>query len=135
MSAPALALAESHVPGTFLQPYLEPYVPWLYVDSWLWMMIGLLGVCMFSMRFVVQWLASERRRELIVPPLFWHLSFWGSTITLIYAFHVDKFPIILGNIFLPILHGRNLVLLYRGQRKQLAKENTNEEIETLASRT
>jgi len=51
-----------------------------------------------------------------VPPVFWYLSFWGSLISLVYAFHVDKLPIILGFVFLPVLYARNLKLLRRTPR-------------------
>ena len=99
----------------FLRPYLGQVLPWLYADSILWTLFGLLGAAVFGSRFYVQWLSSERRRRLVVPPIFWHLSFWGSTINFIYAFHVDKLPIILGVVFLPFLYARNLMLLYRGR--------------------
>ena len=50
-----------------------------------------------------------------MPRAFWYLSFWGSLISLIYAFHIDKAPVILGYVVLPVLYGRNLVLLHRGE--------------------
>jgi len=56
--------------------------------------------------------------------IFWHLSFWGSVITLVYAFHIDKLPVILGYIFLPFLYARNLRLLYRKQEKVAAGEGS-----------
>ena len=55
-----------------------PILPWLYVDSRWWTAFGLLGNALFSSRFVIQWLHSEKTKELVVPPIFWHLSFWGS---------------------------------------------------------
>jgi len=64
---------------------------------------------------VIQWLYSEKKRVLVVPPIFWHLSFWGSVIALLYAFHIDKLPVILSFLFLPFLYARNLVLLRRGE--------------------
>lgn len=97
----------------FLQPLLEPLLPWLYFDSRWWTIFGLIGNGLFSSRFLIQWLHSERRKELVVPPIFWHLSFWGSAISLIYAFHIDKLPILLSFAFLPFLYARNLVLLRR----------------------
>ncbi len=99
----------------FLEPFLGRVLPWLYVDSVWWTVFGLLGTAVFGSRFVVQWLYSERQRRLVVPPVFWYLSLWGSTINLIYAFHVDKLPIILGVLFLPFLYARNLSLLRRGR--------------------
>lgn len=98
----------------FLQPLLGRALPWLYVDSKLWTIFGLLGNAVFSSRFVLQWLYSERRGKLLVPPVFWHLSFWGSLISLVYALHIDKLPIILSFAFLPFLYFRNLVLMRRG---------------------
>jgi lipid-A-disaccharide synthase-like uncharacterized protein len=53
----------------------------------------------------------------VVPPIFWHLSFWGSTVSLIYALHIDKLPILLSFSFLPFLYARNLMLLRRGAAK------------------
>jgi lipid-A-disaccharide synthase-like uncharacterized protein len=103
-------------PNGFLQPLFDPIVPWLYSESILWTAFGLTGNLLFSLRFIVQWLYSEKRRELIVPSIFWHISFWGSVIALIYAFHIDKLPVILGYFFTPILYARNLVLLARGKK-------------------
>ena len=105
-------------PNGFLQPLFDSMVPWLYYESILWTAFGLIGNLLFSLRFIVQWLYSEKRRKLVVPAIFWHLSFWGSVIALIYAFHIDKLPVILGYIFTPILYGRNLVLLARGKQKE-----------------
>jgi lipid-A-disaccharide synthase-like uncharacterized protein len=98
----------------FLQPLLGQTLPWLYVDSRWWTVFGLLGNALFSSRFVIQWLYSEKRKELVVPPIFWHLSFWGSTLSLVYALHIDKLPILLSFAFLPFLYARNLILLGRG---------------------
>jgi lipid-A-disaccharide synthase-like uncharacterized protein len=102
--------------GSFLEPLLGGLLPWLYADSRWWTVFGLLGNLMFSSRFLIQWLYSEKLRRVVVPPVFWHLSFWGSLIALLYAFHVDKLPVILGYFFLPILYARNLILLARGRR-------------------
>lgn len=98
----------------FLEPYLHHVAPWLYADSLIWTIVGLSGGFLFSSRFVLQWLQSERSGRLIVPPLFWHISFWGSLVSLIYALHLDKLPIILSYCFLPALYGRNLWLLRKG---------------------
>ncbi|OQC42063.1 MAG: lipid-A-disaccharide synthase [Acidobacteria bacterium ADurb.Bin051] len=105
---------DTTTPG-FLAPLLAPLLPWLYVESKWWTAFGLLGNAVFSSRFVIQWLSSEKKRVLVVPPIFWHLSFWGSVIALLYAFHIDKLPVILSFLFLPFLYARNLVLLRRGE--------------------
>ena len=98
-----------------LAPLLSGIFPWLYADSRWWTILGLAGNAIFSSRFIIQWLASEKKKSLHVPPIFWHLSFWGSVLSLIYALHIDKLPIILSFAFLPFLYFRNLILLKRGQ--------------------
>ena len=67
-------------PGLF-QPFVGNLVPWLYRESTWWTGFGLLGNVMFSSRFILQWLYSEKLKRLVVPPIFWHQSFWGSLIT------------------------------------------------------
>jgi lipid-A-disaccharide synthase-like uncharacterized protein len=99
----------------FLAPFLGPYIPWLYWGSGWWTAFGFLAGFTFSGRFVLQWIHSEKAKKVVVPAIFWHLSFWGSVMNLIYAFHVDRAPLIFSVCFLPFLYGRNLYLLYRHQ--------------------
>lgn len=94
-----------------IQQFAGPHCAWLFHDSIYWTALGLAGNAVFGSRFFLQWLHSERRRRVVVPPVFWHLSFWGSVICLIYALHIDKLPVILGYLFLPFIYARNLVLL------------------------
>jgi lipid-A-disaccharide synthase-like uncharacterized protein len=112
----ALDLPERHMMNAdnqFLQLYLGGALPWLYVSTYWWTAVGFAGNLLFGSRFLLQWLASEKRRELVVPDYFWHLSFWGSLINLVYALHLDSAPLIFGVAALPLIYGRNLVLLYR----------------------
>ena len=46
--------------------------------EWLWLGIGFLGQALFSARFLVQWLASERARRSIMPRAFWFFSLAGG---------------------------------------------------------
>ncbi len=101
-----------------LEPLLGPLVPWLYRDSVIWTVLGLAGAALFSSpdpirTRLIQWLHSEKARQLVVPPIFWHLSFWGSVLQLLYALHIDKLPVMLSYAFLPFLYARNLWLLKR----------------------
>lgn len=89
-------------------------MPWLYVSTWWWTTVGFAGNILFGSRFIFQWLESERQKKLVVPAYFWQLSFWGSVLNLVYAFHLDSAPLILGVAALPFIYGRNLVLLRRG---------------------
>jgi lipid-A-disaccharide synthase-like uncharacterized protein len=103
----------------FLKPFLEKFAGWLYVESSTWTVIGFGGAIIFGSRFLLQWLHSEKEKRLVVPWYFWHLSFWGSCLNFLYFLHLDKAPLILGNCFLPVLYGRNLVLLYRSTNRTL----------------
>jgi lipid-A-disaccharide synthase-like uncharacterized protein len=106
-----------------LRPLLLKLLPWLHLDAWfyaesyLWTAFGLVGNGIFASRFVIQWMISEKHKQVVVPPIFWHLSFWGSLILFIYFLRLDKLPPILGTCFLPFLYGRNLVLMYRQKHK------------------
>ena len=54
----------------------------------LWLILGFLGQLLFSGRFLVQWLASERRGRSVVPVSFWLLSLSGGLTLLLYALHL-----------------------------------------------
>jgi len=104
-----------HSAEGFLAPFLNPYVPWLYLESAWWTVFGFLANATFSGRFVLQWISSEKAKKVVVPAIFWHLSFWGSVMNFIYAVHLDKVAFILGFCFLPFIYGRNLYMIYRHQ--------------------
>ena len=99
--------------GHFLQGMLQGAVPWLYASTWWWSAVGFAGNILFGSRFILQWIESERKNRLVVPAYFWHLSFWGSVLNLVYAMHLDSAPLLLGVVALPFIYGRNLVLLRR----------------------
>ncbi len=52
-----------------------------------WLILGLIAQAIFAARFFVQWIASERAGESVVPDLFWLISLVGSLLLLIYAIH------------------------------------------------
>ena len=56
-------------------------------DVKLWLGIGFLGQALFSLRFLVQWLASERQGRSVIPRSFWYFSLAGSVVLLAYAIH------------------------------------------------
>ena len=62
----------------------------------LWIGVGLGGQIMFTMRFLLQWLASEKARRSVVPTAFWWFSIGGSAILLAYAVYRRDPVFILG---------------------------------------
>lgn len=76
-----------------------------------WIFLGFFAQGLFSARFLVQWIASERRRKSVVPTAFWHLSLGGSALLLAYAIHRHDPVFILGQSFGVVVYLRNLMLL------------------------
>lgn len=76
-----------------------------------WLALGFLGQAMFSGRFVVQWVASERRKASVIPAAFWWLSLVGGATLLAYAIHRRDPVFIIGQSAGLLVYGRNLVLL------------------------
>ncbi|HEX7832388.1 MAG TPA: lipid-A-disaccharide synthase N-terminal domain-containing protein, partial [Thermoanaerobaculia bacterium] len=54
----------------------------------LWVVFGLAGQILFGSRFIVQWIASEKKKVSYIPVVFWYLSLVGGIITAIYAIHI-----------------------------------------------
>jgi lipid-A-disaccharide synthase-like uncharacterized protein len=79
-------------------------------DPWLW--IGFAGQFFFSARFLVQWIASERRRQSIIPQAFWILSFLGGSVLLSYAIYRRDPVFILGQGAGLFVYSRNLWFIY-----------------------
>jgi lipid-A-disaccharide synthase-like uncharacterized protein len=83
----------------------------------LWEVVGFIGLVVFSSRFVVQWIASEKKKESVIPVSFWYLSILGSLCLLCYAF-VRADPIfILSYLFNGLIYGRNLFFIYSKKRQ------------------
>ena len=81
-----------------------------------WLAFGLIGQVVFGARFIVQWIASERKRESHIPIVFWYLSIAGGIITTAYAIHKRDAVFIIGQGAGLIVYIRNLMLIYRAQR-------------------
>ncbi len=79
-----------------------------------WLIIGLCGQGLFTLRFIVQWLHSERQGRSLIPASFWILSLLGGTILLAYGLHRGDPVIILGQLPGTLVYLRTLVLLRRG---------------------
>jgi lipid-A-disaccharide synthase-like uncharacterized protein len=75
-----------------------------------WLGIGLGGQLMFSARWIIQWIASERMRRSIVPETFWYLSLVGGLLVLTYGIWKREPVIILGQ-FGVFIYARNIYFL------------------------
>jgi lipid-A-disaccharide synthase-like uncharacterized protein len=86
-------------------------------DDQLWMAIGFMGQAFFSMRFLVQWIASERRRESVIPTSFWVFSIGGALTLLTYALHRGDPVFVLGGAAGIVIYSRNIYLIWAKRRK------------------
>jgi lipid-A-disaccharide synthase-like uncharacterized protein len=84
----------------------------------MWTVIGFLGTALFGMRFVVQWLSSERRGHSVIPVAFWYFSIGGGAISLLYALHIHAWPLILGQGAPLLIYVRNLWMVLRDRAPQ-----------------
>jgi lipid-A-disaccharide synthase-like uncharacterized protein len=79
-----------------------------------WLALGFLGQAMFSGRFLVQWIVSERKRASVVPTAFWWLSIAGGAFLLTYAVHRGDPVFIVGQAAGLVVYIRNLMLIRQG---------------------
>src|SRR3954452_24211626 len=83
----------------------------------LWLIIGFAGQALFTARFLVQWIASERKRDSVVPVAFWWLSLLGGLTLLSYASYRQDPVIIVGQAMGLVVYARNLMLVGKAKRR------------------
>jgi lipid-A-disaccharide synthase-like uncharacterized protein len=84
----------------------------------LWLALGFTAQLLFSARFLVQWIASERAKRSVVPLAFWYFSVAGGALLLLYAIYRKDPVFILGQASGLVIYARNLFLIYR-ERMQM----------------
>jgi lipid-A-disaccharide synthase-like uncharacterized protein len=84
----------------------------------IWLAVGFVGQALFTMRFLVQWLQSERMRRSVVPEAFWYFSLLGGATLLAYAIHRKDPVFIVGQAAGLLIYLRNLYFILR-TRKEL----------------
>jgi lipid-A-disaccharide synthase-like uncharacterized protein len=82
----------------------------------IWVCVGLFGQILFSMRFILQWLASEKQKKSVVPEIFWWFSIGGGVILFAYAVHRQDPVFILGQSLGIFIYARNLWLVHAEKR-------------------
>jgi lipid-A-disaccharide synthase-like uncharacterized protein len=96
---------------------LSAYLQDVLVDrfDW-WVLLGLAAQAMFTMRFLVQWLASERAGRSIIPTAFWLFSIAGGLMLLAYALYRRDVVFIVGQSFGVFVYLRNLQFVLRDRK-------------------
>jgi lipid-A-disaccharide synthase-like uncharacterized protein len=80
-----------------------------------WKVVGWLGNLVFFSRFFVQWYATEKRRQVVVPASFWWLSLTGSLLLLVYSLRKQDSVFIFAYLFTWIPYIRNLIIHHKHQ--------------------
>ena len=83
-----------------------------------WLLLGFFAQGLFSARFLIQWIASEKAHKIVMPTVFWYLSIAGSIFLLAYAIYRKDPVFILGQSTGVFIYSRNLYLIYK-ERKQV----------------
>jgi lipid-A-disaccharide synthase-like uncharacterized protein len=82
-----------------------------------WLVVGLIGQGLFSARFFVQWLQSEKLKKSVIPSAFWYFSMAGGITLLAYAIHRRDPVFIIGQGTGLFIYFRNLQFVWRDRRK------------------
>ncbi len=90
-------------------------------SEYIWLAVGLLGQGIFSARFIIQWLVSEKEKKSIIPVAFWYLSLVGGLTLLLYALYKRDPVFIIGQFSGIFIYSRNLFLIHRERSSRLAR--------------
>ena len=80
-----------------------------------WLAFGLVAQLFFTARFLVQWIASERAGNSVVPMAFWFCSRGGGLMTLVYGVVKREPVIILGQVLATGIYIRNIMLIIKNR--------------------
>jgi lipid-A-disaccharide synthase-like uncharacterized protein len=86
-----------------------------------WVVLGFAAQALFSMRFLVQWIASERARQSVMPVAFWFFSIGGGVLMLIYALYRRDPVFIAGQALGLVVYVRNLYFIVTNGRQASAE--------------
>ncbi len=82
-------------------------------NATIWLGIGFLGQALFSMRFIIQWITSEKQKKSVIPTAFWYFSLAGGVTLLSYAIFRQDPVFILGQAGGLLVYSRNLYFVLR----------------------
>lgn len=81
-----------------------------------WVAVGFLAQALFSARFLVQWIASERAGRSVLPLAFWFFSIAGGVLLLVYALYRKDPVFIAGQALGLLIYARNVHLVFRERK-------------------
>ena len=99
----------AHAVGNYLTDVFVTRLDW-------WVILGFIAQALFTARFLVQWIASERAGRSVIPVAFWIFSIFGGALLLLYALYRKDVVFILGQAFSFFVYARNLYFVMRDRR-------------------
>ncbi len=93
----------------------------------IWILIGFAGQGLFFMRFIVQWIATEKARQSVVPVTFWYFSIGGALILFAYALYRQDPVFYVGQGLALVIYIRNLHFIYQQKAAKLPDQNNENE--------
>jgi lipid-A-disaccharide synthase-like uncharacterized protein len=99
----------SNAVGNYLHDVFVTRLDW-------WVLLGFVAQAFFTMRFLVQWLASEKAGKSVIPMAFWWFSIGGGLLLFVYALYRRDPVFILGQGFGVFVYLRNLQFVLRERR-------------------
>jgi lipid-A-disaccharide synthase-like uncharacterized protein len=108
-----LLVEMSHAIGAYLTDVFIIRFDW-------WVVLGLIAQGLFTMRFLVQWIASERAGHSVIPLAFWLFSIGGGILLLVYALYRRDPVFIAGQAFGVFVYLRNLYFVMRDRRTKVS---------------
>ena len=103
----------SHAVGAYLIDVFVTRLDW-------WVVLGIIAQLLFTARFVVQWIASERAGKSVIPMAFWIFSIAGGLLLLVYALYRRDAVFIAGQAFGVFVYVRNLYFVMRERKAALS---------------
>jgi lipid-A-disaccharide synthase-like uncharacterized protein len=82
-----------------------------------WITIGFLGQGLFTGRFLIQWIYSEKKRKSLIPTAFWYFSLAGGVTLLAYAIYRKDPVFIAGQATGVVVYLRNLMLIAKERKR------------------
>ena len=83
--------------------------------TWFWLTVGLVGQVLFACRFLVQWIATERKRRSVVPTSFWYLSVVAATLQMSCFVQRAEWVFAVGMFATILIYVRNLWFVHSGR--------------------
>ncbi|MDP9128730.1 MAG: lipid-A-disaccharide synthase N-terminal domain-containing protein [Pseudomonadota bacterium] len=96
---------------------MQNVTAWLAGQLDLWTLIGFFGQSLFMMRFLYQWLASEKAKKSVMPEAFWYFSLGGGIIVFLYALHKHDPVFIVGQGLGVFIYLRNIYFIRTHKRR------------------